>query len=224
MDDNSLIRLGILALPLAGLLSLVGLLGRYGTPNPRIDPEAAARTAASAGYFASQFLGNVVGLTLLIFGVLALTAFLASTRVRKLALVAMILSILGIAPVLSGLGVNTYALPVLGQAYLEGQSGTLAIVDAIFSNPLTIIFVFAFILYAVGFVLFGVAIWRSGALRKSTAVSLGLHAPLVASFARPQPSLTVVLGALLFIVGATLLALDVFRGRTGGSARTKRAR
>jgi hypothetical protein len=215
MGANNLIRLGILALPLAGLLSLVGLLSRYGTPNPRIDPEAAARTAASAGYFASQFLGNVVGLTMLIFGVLALTAYLVNTRARKLALSAMILSILGIAPVLSALGVNTYALPVLGQAYLEGQRGSLAIVDAIFGNPLRIIFVIAFILYAVGFVLFGVAIWRSGALRKGAALSLGLHAPLVASFARPQPSLTVVMGALLFIVGATLVALDVFRGHPG---------
>jgi hypothetical protein len=53
---------------------------------------------------------------------------------------------------------------------------------------------------------------------------LGLHAPLVASFARPQPSLTVVVGALLFIVGATLVAFDVFRGRPRGSARSKRAR
>lgn len=34
-------------------------------------------------------------------------------------------------------------------------------VDAIFGNPLRIVFVIAFILYAAGFVLFGVAIWRS---------------------------------------------------------------
>lgn len=131
---NNLIRLGILALPLAGLLSLVGLLSRYDTPNSRIDPEKAARTAASASYFVSQFIGNVVGLTLLIFGVLALTAYLANTRARKLALGAMIFSILGVAPVLSALGATTYALPALGQAYLHGERGTLATVDAIFSG------------------------------------------------------------------------------------------
>jgi uncharacterized membrane protein HdeD (DUF308 family) len=106
--------------------------------NPRIDPEAAARTAGSTGYFASQFLGNVVGLTMLIFGVLALTTYLANTRAKNLAFGAMILNILGIAPVLSALGVNTYAFPVLGQAYLESQRGSLAIVDAIFGNPLRI--------------------------------------------------------------------------------------
>ncbi len=134
--SGSLIRLGIMALPAAGLLGLVGLLNRYGVPNPRADPEAAARFASSSYYFASQFVGNVVGLTLLIFGILALTAFLSETRVRGLALAAMILSIAGIAPILSALGVTTYALPVLGRAYLGGQADALVIVESIFHNPL----------------------------------------------------------------------------------------
>jgi hypothetical protein len=208
-----------LTLPLAGLLGLVGLLSRYVTPNPRVDPEAAARTASSMNYFVSQFVGNVVGLTLLIFGVLALTAYLANTRARRLALAAMVLSIAGIGPVLSALGVTTYALPVLGRAYLDGQQGALATVDAIFNNPLRIIFVFVFILYGAGFILFGVAIWRSGVLRKGAALSFGLHVPLVSSFIRLQPNPAVVLGALLFILGATLVALDVFRGPSPGRPR-----
>ena len=164
--SGSLIRLGILALPAAGLLGLVGLISRYNVPNPRVDPEAAARFASSSHYFASQFAGNVVGMTLLIFGILALTAFLSETRVRGLALVAMILSIAGIAPILSALGVTTYALPVLGRAYLGGQSDALVIVDTIFHNPLRVIFVLAFLSYGAGFILFCVAIWRSGVLRK----------------------------------------------------------
>lgn len=186
----------------------MGLLSRYNTPNPRVDPEAAARAASSMSYFVTQLVGNVLGLTLLIFGVLALTAYLANTRARGLALAAMILSILGIALVLSALGVTTYALPALGRAYLDGQPGMLAILEAIFDSPLRIIFV----LYAAGFILFGVAIWRSGVVRKGAALSLGLHAPLVSSFVRPQPGPVVVLGALLFIMGGTLVALDVLRG------------
>jgi hypothetical protein len=46
-------------------------------------------------------------------------------------------------------------------------------------------------------------------------LSLGLHAPLVSSFIPPQPSSAVVVGALLFVVGATLVAFDVFRGHPG---------
>jgi hypothetical protein len=219
--SGSLIRLGILALPAAGLLGLVGLLSRYGVPNPRVNPEVAARFASSSYYFASQFAGNVVGMTLLIFGILALTAFLSETRVRGLALAAMILSIAGIAPILSALGVTTYVLPVLGRAYLGGQSDALVIVHTIFHNPLRVIFVLAFFSYGAGFILFCVAIWRSGVLRKGAAISLGLHAPLVSSFVRSQPSPVVVLGALLFILGSTLVALDVFRGTSSRSAAGK---
>lgn len=212
LQTSNLVRIGILALPIAGLLTLGGLLGRYNTPNPRVDPESAARTAGSTGYFLSQLLGNVLGLTLLIFGILALTVHLANTRARGLALTAMVLSIASIAPVMSAVGVTTYVLPVLGRAYLNGQQDTLSIVTAIFDSPWRIIFVFVFMSYAAGFILFGVAIWRSGVIRKGAALSLGLHAPLVSSFIRPQPSLAVVLGALLFILGSVFISLDVFRG------------
>jgi hypothetical protein len=212
MSTNGLVRLGILALPVSGVLGLVALIGRYGTPNASVDPKAAARTASSLGYFVTQFVGNVLGLTLLIFGILALTVYLSNTRARRFAVAAMILSILGVAPVLSALGVTTYALPVLGKAYLNGQQDILPIIDDIFDNPLRIIFDFVFLSYAAGFVLFGVAIWRSGVLRKGAALSLGLHAPLVSSFIRPEPSIGVIVGAVMFVVGGALVSLDVLRG------------
>lgn len=215
---SNLVRTGILALPLSGLLALWALLGRYNSPNPRVDSEAAALTASSIGYFVSQLVGNVLGLTLLILSVIALTAYLANTRARRWAVAAMILSILGIAPVMSALGITTYVLPVIGQAYLNGQQDVLFIVDAIFDSPLREIFVFVFLLYSAGFILFGVAIWRSGVLPKGAALSLGLHAPLVSSFIRPQPDLATVIGALLFILGGGLISLSVFRRPSAGEA------
>lgn len=212
MSTNGLVRLGIPALPVSGVLGLVALIGRYGTPNASVDPRAAARTASSLGFFVTQFVGNVLGLTLLIFGIFALTVYLSNTRAKRFAVAAMILSILGVAPVLSALGVTTYALPVLGKAYLNGQQDILPIIDDIFDNPLRIIFDFVFLSYAAGFILFGVAIWRSGVLRKGAALSLGLHAPLVSSFIRPEPSIGVIVGAVMFVVGGALISLDVLRG------------
>ena len=220
-NTSTLIRLGILTLPLAGLLTLVGLLGRYDTPNARVAPKVAAQAASSTSFFVSQLVGNVLGLTLLLFGILALTAYLAETPGKRWALAAMILSIAGIAPIMSALGVTTYALPVLGRAYLSGQQDTLLIVDAIFGNRLISIFLVAFLLYAAGFVLFGVAIWRSGVLPKGAAISLGLHAPLFASFIRSQPSLLTIVGSLLFILGGALVALTVFRRPSTGEAGTE---
>ena len=100
-NTHTLLRIGILALPVSGVLTLVGLIGRYNMPSPRLDPKAAAQAASTSGYVVSQFVGNVLGLTLLIFGVLALTVYLAKTRVERVALAAMILSIAGIAPIMS---------------------------------------------------------------------------------------------------------------------------
>jgi hypothetical protein len=98
-------------MPLAGLLALFGLVANYDVPDPRTDPRGAAQVLSSTGYFVSQFVGNILGFTLLIFGVLALTAYLANTKMKGLALGAMALSILSIALILSVSGVAAYALP-----------------------------------------------------------------------------------------------------------------
>ena len=220
-NTTKLVRISILALPLAGLLALVGLLGNDNVPDPRLDPRGAARALTSTGYFVSQFVGNVLGSTLLIFGVIALTAYLANTKVKDLALGAMALSIVGIALVLSVSGVAAYALPVIGRAYLDdqqdviglsGQPGARGIVVDILGSPAREIFILVFFLYSAGFVLFGIAVWRSGALRKGPAIPLALHAPLLSSFIRPHPNWASILGALLFILGSTLIVLGVWRG------------
>jgi hypothetical protein len=217
---TNLVRIGVLALPLAGLLALVGLLVNYRVPDPRVDPRGTAQAISSTGYFVSQFAGNVLGSTLLIFGVIALAAYLANTSVKGLALAAMVLSIAGIALILSVAGVAAYTLPVIGRAYLDGQDvinlsdqpGARGIVVAILGSPVRGIFVLVFFLYSTGFILFGIAVWRSGALRKGTAIPLALHAPLISSFIRPHPNWASVLGALLFILGGVLISLGVFRG------------
>ena len=64
------VRLGILALPVPAT-DTGGLIGRNDMPNPRLAPKQAAEAASSGVYVVSQFVGNVLGLTLLIFGVLA---------------------------------------------------------------------------------------------------------------------------------------------------------
>ncbi len=66
-------------------------------------------------------LANILSLTGLSFGVIALAAFLTNTRMRRVALVAMVLSSVGIALVLSILGLRTYAVPAVGLTYSNGQ-------------------------------------------------------------------------------------------------------
>lgn len=217
MSDTSLIRLGILALPLSGLLVLVAVLGRYGTPNAGVDPELALSFADSSSYFVTQLVGNVLGLTLLIFGVISLTAYLRNTRVRGLAVGAMVLSIVGITLLMSALGVTTYALPAIARAYQNDQQDALPlIVESIFRGSLREMFVAVILCYSAGFILFGIAVWRSGVLPKRAAVPIAIQAPLLSSFIRPQPNWATVVGALIFVVGGSLIAWSVFRSAPAG--------
>jgi hypothetical protein len=209
---DGLIRFGVLALPLAGLLALVGLYSTLQLGPGGILASGDNRAIVSTGYFMSVFLGNVVALTVLIFGVVALYAYLANSRQRVLALGAMILSIIGIALILSRLGVLAYTIPALSQSFLNGNPESIRILDAIFAGPLGMIETISLLFYSVGFVLFGVAVWRSAVLPRWAGVLLAVHAPLVAG---PFSVVGSVVGSLLAVVGGGWIALSVLRGPTG---------
>src|ERR671910_486017 len=131
------IRLGLLTLPLAGLLLTWGAIAAsafFDFPDAVVGPEEAARAYTSVGYFLSQFVGYVVGLTLLTVGVFALTVYLSEIRRERWTLLAMVLSILGIGLLLSHYGLSTYALPVLGEAYLDGVKNAVVLATTIFGG------------------------------------------------------------------------------------------
>ena len=77
-NSDNLIRLGVLALPLAGLLALVGLYSSFQLGTGGILATGDNRAIVSGGYYVSQLLGNALALTLLIFGVMALYVYLAN--------------------------------------------------------------------------------------------------------------------------------------------------
>jgi hypothetical protein len=208
-NSDNLIRLGVLALPLAGLLALVGLYSSFQLGTGGILATGNNRAIVSGGYYVSQLLGNALALTLLIFGVVALYAYLASSGVRALALGAMVSSIFGIAFQLIGLGVFAFAIPALSRSFLEGHSESIRILDYIFAGPFRIIVTLALLLYLAGFILWGVAIWLSGMLPKWAGVLVGVHAPLL--IVGPLSVVGPVVGALLALVGGGWIALSVLR-------------
>ena len=73
-NSDGVIRLGVLALPLAGLLAVVGLYGSFQHGTGGILATGDNRAIVSSGYFVSELVGNGLALTLLIFGVMALYA------------------------------------------------------------------------------------------------------------------------------------------------------
>jgi hypothetical protein len=208
-NSDGLIRLGVLALPLAGLLALVGLYSSFQLGTGGILATGDNQAIVSSGYFVSDLVGNGLALTLLIFGVVALYAYLANSRVRALALGAMVLSIFGIALQLTQLGVFAYTIPALSRSFLNGHQESIRILDYIFAGPFRIIVTLALLLYLAGFILWGVAIWRSGVLPKWAGVLVALHAPLL--IFGPFSLVGPVVGALLALVGGGWIALSVVR-------------
>jgi hypothetical protein len=205
------IRLGLLTLPLAGLLVTWGAIATsafFDFPDAVVGPEEAAQAYTSLGYFLSQFVGYVVGLTLLTVGVFALTVYLSEIHRERWTLVAMVLSILGIGLLLSHYGLSTYAVPVLGEAYLDGVQNAIVLANTIFGDPTQSVFSAAFLLYSAGFILFGFGVWGSGALPKWAGALLALHAPLLTA---PLPNLFSVSGALLLVVGGGWITFAVLR-------------
>jgi hypothetical protein len=200
------IRVGILTLPIVGLLVLVGGLFSFGVPSPESYPTEAAQAGGTTGFFLAQIGSQVLGPTLAIFGILALFAYLVNTSVRRLATVvatlAMVLSILGMSMLLSTSGIHAYAVPALAQEYLNGQQNALQLVDTIFRQAI-VVEILANLLIFVGFVLFGVGIWRSGTLPKWAGVLLAVSS-LVFAVPAYIPPLVILVSLLLVIAGVEI--------------------
>ena len=222
------VRIGLLTLPLAGLLITWGAIASstfFDFADAQVDPGEAAQAYESLGYFLSQFVGYIVGLTLLTLGLFSLTVYLSDIRGERWTLGAMALSILGIGLLLSIYGLRAYAVPALGGAYLYGQQGAIEMANIIFGNPTADVFYAAFLLYSAGFILFGFAVWGSGTLPRWAGVLLAVHAPLLTA---PLPDLFSVVGALLLLAGGAWVAFAVLRkppaqtdARPGGRTDTR---
>ena len=206
------VRLGLLTLPLAGLLltwATIATSAFFDFTGARLGPEEVARASTSLPYFLSQFVGYILGLTLLTVGVFALTVYLSEFRRERWILVAMVLSILGIGLLLSHHGLRTYALPVLGKAYLDGVQNAVVLANSILLDGLTrSVFYAAFLLYSAGFILFGFGVWGSRVLPRWAGALLALHAPLLTA---PIPDLFSIVGALLLVISGGWITFTVLR-------------
>ncbi len=207
-NTAGLVRLGIVTLPIAGLLKLMGQFGTFNSVRLGGNDREAARAVSTTGFFVGEFVGSVLPVVLAIFGVLALFAYLVHTPARRWATIAMVACILGLALILPALGVINYAFPPIGRAYLAGQQDTFRIVDDFFRFPSVAIF-FPALLYPVGTILFGIGIWRTRALPQWAGVLFAISG-LFLSFPLPIHILRVI-GAIIFMVGGGWIALSVLR-------------
>jgi hypothetical protein len=155
------IKAGVVALPLYGLI--LGFTTRKPQPNQVVDPERWAQFVSSPSYLVEHISSSVVGAVLVIFGTLALGAFMAHSRAPRMALWGTVLAVAGQTFFMVPGTISTFATPAIGAAYLSGNHKVMAVE---FSPVLTLITGVALLLTVAGNIVLGVAIWRSGVLSR----------------------------------------------------------
>ena len=215
------IGIGLLGLPLYGALTFWSSLNPQ--PDPNTHLEAWSRFVTTNHYVLTHLFGSILGIIFAIFGVFALGAYLANGRAGRMGLVAMVITVLGSTLFLTVGGVSTFAAPEEGQAVLAGVE-EFEKLPPIFANTVfTATFGLAILLIFVGNLLLGVAVWRSGTLPKwagalwaGAAVfmyPLGLVYAMTIGAASTPP--TVLVGALLIVIGGAWMAWSVLRRPSG---------
>jgi hypothetical protein len=199
------IRVGLLALPLYGLLTLWTTFIHQ--PDPNTNFEVYARYVSTTNYLVDHLFGSILGVTLAIFGAVALGVYLSN---RRSALMAMVTSVAGNALTLTIFGMSTFATPAVGRAYLEGQRNIIEVNQDILGTPVIVTALVSGLLYSTGTILFGVAVWRSATLPKWAGV---LYAPtgLLLSIVGLAIGEAQTLGSILIIVGGGWIAWTAMR-------------
>jgi hypothetical protein len=157
------IRLGAIALILAGvLLAPQGLL-TFDVPSA---PEQNLEMATGADSFHYRVGSMLAGLSMpfLVLGVLALYLRLSATRRERLALAGLVTTVGFVVLFLPITGFAFYVVPAIGKLVGEGSTGMLDVMDQTFLEPFIVIPGLAGILWNVGIILFGIAVWRSEVL------------------------------------------------------------
>ena len=210
------IKTGLVALPVYGLV--LGFTTLQPQPDQVTDPGGWAQFVSSSSYLVEHIASSVVGAVLVIFGTLALGAFLARGRAPRLALWGTVLAVAGQILFMVPGTISTFATPAIGAAYLRGNREVMTIE---FSPVLTLITGVALLLTVAGNIILGLAIWRSVVLPRWAGLLWIIGTLLFYVFgaflgmAATGASLpTQPVGAVLMAISSGWIAWTVLRSRT----------
>src|ERR671917_2848874 len=103
-DTANWMRLGLLALPLYGVLTFWSSLDPQ--PDPNTHYEAWSRYVTTNHYVLTHVFGSILGLILAIFGTFALGVYLSRSRAGRMGLTAMVAAVFGSALFLPVMGLS----------------------------------------------------------------------------------------------------------------------
>jgi hypothetical protein len=212
------IGIGLLGLPIYGVLTFFSSLNPQ--PDPNTHYEAWARYVTTDFYLLKHLFASGLGLILVIFGTIALGAYLITSRAGRMGLVGMVITVFGTLLFLMIGGLSIFAVPKEGQAFLAGIEEYAKLPTILADTALLPTMGVGVLLMLVGNVLLGVAVWRSGTLPKWAGALwvAGSALPLLGQIyiilpigANSTPP-TVPAGAVLLVIGGVWMSYSVLRG------------
>jgi hypothetical protein len=198
---TTMVRLAIWTAPAAGALKLIGNLGTFNSVGYGIPQPTEAAIAAGPGYLLGQLVGTITPTVLTPFWAFALLAYLTPlVRARRILAAAVISWVVGAGFALAALGVITYAIPALAQAYQAGPATTMNVADSFFTWPRVAMF-YPAVLVPIGSVVFALAVWRATALPRPAVLGFVLASILISV---PGPIHTLHLAGGILTLGSGL--------------------
>ena len=209
------IGIGLLGLPLYGALTFWSSL--HPQPDPNTHYEAWSGYVTTDHYVLTHVLGSILGLILAIFGTFALGAYLTRSRAGHMGLVAMVITVLGSALFLPGMGVSAFAAPEEGHAYLAGIEGLDKLPPIFADTAFAVTNLLMVLLIFVGNILLGVAVWRSGVLPRwagtlwagGAVLMYPLGIVYAATIGPASTPPTVLVGSSLIVISGAWMAFSV---------------
>ena len=175
MESSTRIRLSLLTLVVGSVLGIFGLVLRGPVPLPNVDVDAWARAVTGSNYFLAQVM-TIFAYVIPYFGFWAIYARLAKLdKVERLVFWGFMCSIIGTSLAIATLGVFSFVSPQLAERYFLGDNQLPEIISQVATGQPAIINILGGILYLLGTVSLGLAIWRSGSLPKWSGLLIALH-------------------------------------------------
>jgi hypothetical protein len=212
------IGIGLLGLPIYGVLTFFSSLNPQ--PDPNTHYEAWARYVTTDFYLLKHLFASGLGLILVIFGTIALGAYLITSRAGRMGLVGMVITVFGTLLFLMIGGLSIFAVPKEGQAFLAGIEEYAELPTILADTALLPTMGVGVLLMLVGNVLLGVAVWRSGTLPRwagalwvaGSALPLLGQIYIILPIGADSTPPTVPAGAVLLTIGGAWMAYSVLRG------------
>ena len=208
------VRLGALALAVAGVLFVL-----YPAIRPYSDETSlqGAAAFASSNWIIAHVLA-MLGFVLVALGLLALYRALRDTPAEGLALLALVLTWIGVGLTLPYYGAEAFGLQVLGQEALRQQNVVLVgLGNDVRYGPGIYLFGTGLLLVGIGAILTAAAVWRSDTLPRWSGVLFGLAFALYIPQFFGSPAVRVAHG-LLVTAGCLSLAFAIWQAPVGHEA------